>query len=155
MAAIELHARSAEETEAVGEALGRAARGGELIGLVGDLGAGKTTLVRGVARGLGIDPARVHSPSFIMVTDYPDGRLPLVHVDLYRLEPPVEDTGVLREALHGNGVAAVEWFDRLRPDAGDEAVVVTLAFAPADGRLVRLDARGACHEELVARAQLR
>jgi len=153
VAAIELHARSPEETEGVGEALGRAARGGELIGLVGDLGAGKTSLVRGIARGLGIDPARVHSPSFIMVTDYAGGRLPLVHVDLYRLDPPVEDTGFLREALHGDGVAAVEWFDRLRPDAADDAVVVTLAFAPGDGRLVRLDPRGARHAELVARAR--
>jgi tRNA threonylcarbamoyladenosine biosynthesis protein TsaE len=152
VAAIELHARSPEETEAVGEALGRAARGSELIGLVGDLGAGKTSLVRGVARGLGIDPARVYSPSFIMVTNYPGGRLPLVHVDLYRLDPPVEDTGLLREALHGDGVAAVEWFDRLRPDPGEEAVVVTLAFAPGDGRVIRVDARGARHETFVARA---
>ena len=56
------------ETEALGEALGRAARGGELIGLVGELGAGKTCLVRGLARGLGADPDRVHSPSFITVT---------------------------------------------------------------------------------------
>jgi len=152
VAAIELHAGSPEETEAVGEALGRAARGGELIGLVGDLGAGKTSFVRGVARGLGIDPARVHSPSFIMVTDYPGGRLPLVHVDLYRLDPPVEDTGFLREALHGDGVAAVEWFDRLREV--DDVLVVALDFAPNEARIVRLAARGVRHTALVSRAGL-
>src|SRR5213080_325372 len=105
--------RDPEETEALGEALGRAARGGELIGLVGELGAGKTCLVRGLARGLGADPDRVHSPSFITVTEYPGGRLPLVHVDLYRLADPLAEELSLREALYGEGVAAVEWFDRI------------------------------------------
>src|SRR5881409_3181411 len=109
----EVTTHTPEETEALGEALGRAARGGELIGLVGDLGAGKTCLVRALARGLGIDPERVHSPSFIMVTEYPGGRLPLTHVDLYRLEAPVDDAGLLRDALYGEGIVAVEWFDRL------------------------------------------
>src|SRR5205807_8587717 len=99
--------RSPEETGALGELLGRAARGGELIGLVGELGAGKTCLVRGLARGLGADPDRVHSPSFITVTEYPGGRLLLVHVDLYRLEQPVSDDLWLREALYGDGAAAV------------------------------------------------
>src|SRR5439155_1754471 len=82
----EVTTHTPEETEALGEAFGRAARGGELIGLVGELGAGKTCLVRGLARGLGIDPERVHSPSFTIVTEYPGGRLPLAHVDLYRLD---------------------------------------------------------------------
>src|SRR5438034_6496096 len=109
----EVTTHTPEETEALGEALGRAARGGELIGLVGELGAGKTCLVRGLARGLGADPDRVHSPSFTTVTEYPGGRLLLVHVDLYRLEQPVADDLWLREALYGEGVAAVEWFGRI------------------------------------------
>src|SRR5439155_1067581 len=94
--------RSPEETEALGELLGRAARGGELIGLVGELGAGKTCLVRGLARGLDIDPERVHSPSFTIVTEYPGGRLPLAHVDLYRLEAPLADPLFLRDVLYGD-----------------------------------------------------
>ncbi len=89
MSAPELTTTSAEETEAVGERLGRALGGGELIGLVGDLGAGKTCFVRGLARGLGVEPERVHSPSFTMVTEYRGGRVPLTHVDLYRLDAPV------------------------------------------------------------------
>src|SRR5439155_17540876 len=109
-----LHVRTHErvthtpaETEALGEVLGRAARGGELIGLVGELGAGKTCFVRGLARGLGADPDRVHSPSFITVTEYAGGRLPLAHVDLYRLEAPLADPLFLRDVLYGDGVAAV------------------------------------------------
>ncbi len=150
MQARETTTRDPEETEALGEALGRAARGGELIGLVGELGAGKTCLVRGLARGLGIDPERVHSPSFTIVTEYPGGRLPLAHVDLYRLEAPGEQAPFLRDVLYGEGVAVVEWFDRLGPAAGDEALLVTLRFAPGGGRAIRLEARGARHELLLA-----
>ena len=148
----ELVTRTPAETEAVGEALGRAARGGELIGLIGDLGAGKTCLVRGVARGLGADADRVHSPSFTTVTEYPGGRLLLVHVDLYRLEQPVSDDLWLREALYGDGVAAVEWFDRMEPVAGDEHLVVTLQHAGHESRTIRLEARGGRHERLLERA---
>ena len=151
MSAREVETRSAEETEALGEALGRAARGGELIGLVGDLGAGKTCLVRGLARGLGIDAERVHSPTFIMVTEYPGGRMPLTHVDLYRLEPPVDDAGLLRDVLYGDGVVAVEWFDRLA-SPGD-ALRVTFRFA-GEGRAIRLEADGGLHEEVIQRLEL-
>ena len=150
MRARETTTRAPEETEALGEALGRAARGGELIGLVGELGAGKTCLVRGLARGLGIDPERVHSPSFTIVTEYPGGRLPLAHVDLYRLEAPGEQAPFLRDVLYGEGVAVVEWFDGLGPAAGDEALLVTLRFAPGGGRAIRLEAHGARHELLLA-----
>ena len=149
MSAPELTTTSAEETEAVAERLGRALGGGELIGLVGDLGAGKTCFVRGLARGLGADPEHVHSPSFTMVTEYRGGRVPLTHVDLYRLDAPVDDSGFLREALYGIGVAAVEWFDRLR-DAGQvDALVVTFGFAGGDRRTLRLAPRGRVHERLL------
>jgi tRNA threonylcarbamoyladenosine biosynthesis protein TsaE len=149
VSARELTTRSPEETEALGERLGRAARGGELIGLVGDLGAGKTCLVRGLARGLGVDPERVHSPSFTMITDYPGGRLALTHVDVYRLDPPVDDTGLLRDALYGDGVAAVEWFDRLRDAGAVDALVVSFGFGRRDERTIGLVARGARHERLL------
>jgi len=145
----ELVSRTPGNTEALGEVLGRAARGGELIGLVGDLGAGKTCLVRGLARGLGADPDRVHSPSFTTVTEYPGGRLLLVHVDLYRLEQPVADDLWLREALYGDGVAAVEWFDRMEAVAGDEYLVVTLQHAGPESRMIRLDPHGDRHERLL------
>src|SRR5207244_8574608 len=131
-----------EETEALGEALGHAAQGGELIGLVGDLGAGKTCFVRGLARGLGIDPGRVHSPSFTTVTEYPGGRLPLTHVDVYRLESPLADELWLRDALYGDGVAAVGRFERIAPGAGDDALVVSLRCARPGRRGIAPHARG-------------
>jgi len=136
-----------EETEALGARLGRAARGGELLGLMGDLGAGKTCLVRGLAEGLGADPEAVHSPTFVIATEYRGGRLPLHHIDLYRLEPPLADALFLRELLYGTGVAAVEWFERLLPAAGDEFLLVTLRAGTGDMRSIRLEAHGPRHTE--------
>ena len=148
----EVQTASPAETEALGERLGATAGGGELLGLEGELGAGKTCFVRGLARGLGADPDAVASPTFIIATEYPGGRHPLHHVDLYRLEPPLADTLFLREVLYGAGVAAVEWFDRLPPDTGDDALRVTLRYDDGEGRRIRLAAHGARHEAWLARA---
>jgi tRNA threonylcarbamoyladenosine biosynthesis protein TsaE len=84
-----------------------------VIALCGDLGAGKTQLVKGLARGLG-SQARVHSPTFAIVNLYEDGRLPLAHLDLYRLESPRQlmEAGV-EEFLQPDGVAVIEWAERL------------------------------------------
>lgn len=103
---------SPDETAALGESWGRAAVPGLVIGLTGDLGAGKTQLVKGLARGLGI-PERVHSPTFALVNTYAGGRLPLYHLDLYRLETPDQVLAAgLEEYLHPDGVAVVEWAER-------------------------------------------
>lgn len=147
---IELESAGPEETEAVGVRLGRAARGGEILGLVGELGAGKTCLVRGLAAGLGADPDEVASPTFVMVVEHRGGRLALTHVDLYRVDGPrleaaPEDGLLLREALYGEGVAAVEWFDRLGLAAGEDVLEVVLRYGEGDRRHLRLVARGARH----------
>jgi tRNA threonylcarbamoyladenosine biosynthesis protein TsaE len=106
---------SAAETEALGEAWGRAAESGLVIGLSGDLGAGKTQLVKGLARGLGIT-ARVQSPTFALVNVYPGGRLSLFHLDLYRLDTPEQIAAAgLEEYLRPAGVAVIEWAERLFP----------------------------------------
>ena len=104
---------SPEETEALGEAWGRKAVSGLVIGLTGDLGAGKTQLVKGLARGLGVS-ARVHSPTFTLVNQYAGGRLPLFHLDLYRLETPAQIIAAgLEEYLEKpDGVAVVEWAEK-------------------------------------------
>jgi tRNA threonylcarbamoyladenosine biosynthesis protein TsaE len=148
----EIETSSPEETEALGAALGRTARGGELLGLVGELGTGKTCFVRGLAGGLGLDPGRVHSPTFVIVHEYRGGRLPLQHVDLYRLEHPDDEEPFLREVLHGPGVAAVEWFDRLPADAGEEALRVTLRHVAGERRVIRMEAHGVRHERWLATA---
>jgi tRNA threonylcarbamoyladenosine biosynthesis protein TsaE len=147
----EVETASPEDTERLGERLGRAARGGELIGLVGDLGAGKTCLVRGLACGLGIDPERITSPTFIVVAEHRGGRLLLQHVDLYRLESWSADEPLLREVLYGDGVAAVEWFDRLGDSVGEEFLRVTIGLRTGEGRAIRLEATGRRHGALLAR----
>ena len=152
MPAREIETSSPEETEALGAALGRTAQGGELLGLVGELGTGKTCLVRGLAAGLGIAAEHVHSPTFVIVHEHHGGRLVLQHVDLYRLERPSDEEPLLREVLYGPGVAAVEWFDRLPAEAGEEALVVTMRHVAGDRRVVALEARGQRHTQWLAAA---
>jgi len=104
---------SPAETEALGEKWGRAATKGLVLALTGELGAGKTQLVKGLARGLGVT-SRVHSPTFTLVNEYAGGRIKLFHLDLYRLETPgqIRSAG-LEEFLQPDGVAVIEWAERL------------------------------------------
>src|SRR5215470_15743906 len=103
---------SAAETEGLGEAWGKAAQPGWVIGLCGELGAGKTQLVRGLARGLG-SPERVHSPTFTLVNVYTGGRLTLFHIDLYRLETRDQIIAAgIEEYFNPAGVAVIEWVER-------------------------------------------
>src|SRR5476649_2386977 len=106
------------ETESLGEKFGRSAQSGLVIALSGDLGAGKTQFVKGLARGLGIS-ARVHSPTFTLVNEYGGGRLKLFHLDLYRLETreQILSAGV-EEFLQPDGVAVIEWAERLKSEIG-------------------------------------
>jgi len=107
---------SPAETEALGEAWGRAAQRGLVIALSGDLGAGKTQLVKGLARGLGIS-SRVHSPTFTLVNIYSGGRLPLFHLDLYRLETRAQLLSAgIEEYLQPDGVTVIEWAERLNEE---------------------------------------
>jgi tRNA threonylcarbamoyladenosine biosynthesis protein TsaE len=107
-----LISHSSAETEALGETLGLEATSGLIIGLSGDLGAGKTQLVKGIARGLHI-PGRVHSPTFTLVNIYTGGRLTLFHIDLYRLETQDQIIAAgLEEYLHPAGITVIEWAER-------------------------------------------
>ncbi len=138
---------SPEETEALGEKLGRLLAGGEVLAYTGDLGAGKTAFTRGLARGLGITQ-RVTSPTFTIVNEYEGGRLPLFHFDLYRLNSGDElfDIG-WEDYLERNGVCAVEWSERAQ-DALEDPILIdirrgetdnqrVITIQDASGRLVR------------------
>src|SRR5471032_697070 len=104
---------SPAETEALGEKFGRAAQSGFVIALSGDLGAGKTQFVKGLARGLGIT-ARVHSPTFTLVNEYGGGRLKLFHLDLYRLETLAQILSAgIGEFLSPDGMTVIEWAERI------------------------------------------
>lgn len=127
---------SAAETEAIAEALGATFRGGEVVLLTGELGAGKTAFVRGLARGLGVDPDEVASPTFVLLTAYP-GRLRLHHADLYRLRGDGDDRELGLEELPGpSGVLAIEWAERLSMRPWSRVVEVHLAHAGEDARTV-------------------
>jgi tRNA threonylcarbamoyladenosine biosynthesis protein TsaE len=138
MANPEIHITSSErETSALGEQLAMKLEAGTFVLLHGDLGAGKTAFVRGLASGLGIDPADVSSPTFVLVQHY-RGRLPLTHVDLYRLDSAavVDDLGI--EELVGGGILAVEWADRL-PRPIDGSLTVKIEDMGGDSRRITIE----------------
>ncbi len=137
-----------EATEAIGRRLGRLAKPGDVIALLGDLGAGKTAFVRGLADGLGVPPNTVASPTFTMVAEY-GGRLTLHHLDLYRLDPGAADLPVLDEYLFGAGVTAIEWADRLPAGALDACLTVRIEYAEP-GRRLTFEGLGTRAETLVA-----
>ncbi len=124
-----------EETEALGEKLGRLLTGGEVLAYTGDLGAGKTAFTRGLARGLGITQ-RVTSPTFTIVNEYEGGRLPLFHFDLYRLGGPEELFNIgWEDYLARKGVCAVEWSENAE-DALEEPVLIDISRGAADNQRV-------------------
>ena len=108
---LRLKSHNPEQTQLLGSHLGKLAQGGDIFLLVGDLGAGKTCLVQGIAYGLGVKE-HAFSPSFVIVREY-HGRLPLFHVDFYRLEHIEEIASLgLEEYLCGNGVCVIEWAEK-------------------------------------------
>jgi tRNA threonylcarbamoyladenosine biosynthesis protein TsaE len=129
--------QSESETAQAGRALAASLQPGAVVLLSGDLGAGKTAFVRGLADGLGIDPAEVTSPTFTLVQEYRGGQLPLYHVDLYRLKPAeVEDLGLDELTLQG-GVTAIEWPDRL-PRPFEDAIAVQIDHGEGSARTIRI-----------------
>ena len=108
-----IEAHGVEETVGFGERLADQLRPGDVIALSGDLGAGKTALVKGIARGLGI-AQDVTSPTFTLVHEYAGGRLPLFHVDLYRLDNVEQALAIgIEDYLGGPGVTAIEWAEKI------------------------------------------
>jgi tRNA threonylcarbamoyladenosine biosynthesis protein TsaE len=155
---LQLPSPSPEATRAAADALARAVdRRGLVVALVGPLGAGKTVFVKGLAEGLGIDPAAVASPSFTISSEYPGpGGRRLAHVDLYRVESSgeLEATGFL-DLLEPGAVVAVEWADRLPDALPADRLEVHLARPDAAGapcrRLIEGRALGPVAESALAR----
>jgi len=130
---------SESETAEVARTIALDFRGGEVVLLTGELGAGKTAFVRGLALGMGADPDEVASPSFVLLTAYP-GRLTLHHADLYRLRGDGDERELGLEELPGpRGVLAVEWAERLQLVPWRTALRVRLSHAGEDDRLIRIE----------------
>lgn len=140
------------ETESFGSAVGRLLNGGEVLALIGELGAGKTALVRGIVAGLGVPASAVTSPTFLIAHEYRGGRLPVVHIDLYRLRRPEEAESIgLSDYLRDDVVVAVEWADRFPELLPDDRLDVTLAHRSRTTRTARVEARGPCSRSLLSR----
>lgn len=149
---VELESTSPSETRRVGERLGRLLDAGDVVLLRGALGAGKTAFTQGLALGLGVPRSRrVSSPTFTLVNEHA-GRVPLYHLDLYRIDDPgeLEEIG-LREYLSGRGVAVIEWAEKLGDLVPAERIEVTLDITTPRSRRIRVEAVGARAAETVTR----
>ena len=144
---------SHQQTDWLGQVLGRTLRGGETIALYGPLGAGKTALVRGIAQGLGASPTAVTSPTFVVIHEY-QGRLLLAHVDLYRIRSPheLESTGLI-EYFSGQTVTAIEWADKGLAALPQDRIEITLNHRAARSRTIQLSAMGPKSDEVLALAR--
>jgi tRNA threonylcarbamoyladenosine biosynthesis protein TsaE len=151
-AGLSLESHSPEETLELGRRIGRAARAGDVVALVGELAAGKTVMAKGMAEGLGAAGAReVISPTFVLCREYLGGRLPFYHLDAYRLRgaADLEAIGV-GEILGGDGLAAVEWADRAPQVLPPDHLEVRLEVCGPDRRRLTLEAHGPQSSRLLA-----
>lgn len=141
--ALTLSAADLEETRLLGRELGEMLAPGTVICLYGDLGSGKTSFVQGLALGLGVpEEAYVTSPSYTLINEY-EGRLPLYHLDLYRLSGSDElwDLGI-DEIIAGEGVVAIEWPDRLPAGLAPSYLRIDIVISPDDTRMFTFTSSG-------------
>jgi tRNA threonylcarbamoyladenosine biosynthesis protein TsaE len=149
-AAFTVESAASRATKMWGRRLGSILEGGELLGFTGDLGVGKTCFIKGLARGLDLPEDQVLSPTFTMIQEH-RGRLPLFHIDLYRLESVALDDLGLREYLFSDGVAAVEWFERLREANDLNHLSIRITYAKVNSRLIEFAAIGERYVSIVER----
>jgi len=136
---------SESSTYNLGLSLGQHANPGDIICLIGDLGAGKTVLTQGIGRGLDLpDGAPINSPTYTIVAERPGGRLPLYHFDLYRIKSPADLVDIAAaDYLEGNGVCVVEWADLALEALGPDLLVINIEFGTlAEDRTLSLTATG-------------
>ena len=141
-ALIDLVSHSSLHTERLGERIAAHAEAGDVVALWGELGSGKTVLARGIAIGLGIDEVSVTSPTFVILHEHLGGRLPLFHLDLYRLGPADLASTGWEETLEAGGVTVIEWPERAGASLPLDRVDVRLAHVAESKRAVTVEATG-------------
>lgn len=139
--------KSTEETREVGRRVASVVESGSIVALYGDLGSGKTLVAKGICEGLGVDGDEVTSPTFSLINEYRGGRLPVYHVDTYRLESLEEFMALgYEDYFFGDGVTIVEWADRVEPLIPPTALRIRLAHVAADQRRIELVLAADDHE---------
>ena len=143
---------SPEETRALAARLGARLGAGDTLCLIGDLGAGKTTFTQGLALGLGLPPEEpVNSPTFTLVAEHPGGRVPLVHLDVYRLTGSADLYDLaFDDYLSGDGVVVIEWADKITEALPVDRLDILLTSDAPDTRQIIMTAQGARAEEVLA-----
>ena len=154
MSSFTVVSRSAAQTRNWGRRLGKFLHGGEIIGLTGELGTGKTCFTHGLAEGLEVEKNTwLRSPTFTLINEY-HGRLPIYHIDLYRVPSPQERAGLdLPDYLFSAGVAVVEWFQYLAAGEVDEFLEILLEHVSARERKLTFKAHGPRYEAILAQLQ--
>lgn len=145
---------SREQTLETGRIIGSVLERGDIVALIGELGSGKTCLTQGLAQGLGVaENVPVVSPTFTLINEYP-GRLPLVHLDVYRLSGPrdLEDMGY-EEYFYGGGVIVIEWAEKVRDVLPDRTLFVTMRYVDENTRELVLEGPEEKMKELEKRLQ--
>ena len=134
--------RSVEETQRLGERLGEALQAGDVLGLIGELGSGKTTFVQGLAQGMGLNPSSVKSPTFVLMREY-RGRVPLVHMDGYRLDHPDQAMWLDVDWLcFPKQVTVIEWADRVAATLPADYLELRFAHQAEPQRTIQIIAHG-------------
>lgn len=142
--------KSASETIRIGKSIGGLLLPGDMVALVGELGAGKTQFIKGLAAGAGIrKPTYVSSPSFTLINEY-EGKVPFYHIDLFRLETEkeAEDLG-LEEYWQGTGIAAIEWADKIPSLLPREMLFIHIAYTGENTRSLEIIGKGKRYEALI------
>lgn len=145
-----IRTRSARETIQFGKQIGKRLQSGDVVALIGELGAGKTHLIKGLAQGIGVErPNYITSPSFTLIHEY-EGRVPFYHIDLYRLATEEEGEALgLEEYLGGKGVTAIEWADKIPSLLPKELLWVHLRYLEIHTRSIHILGKGTRYEDLV------
>jgi tRNA threonylcarbamoyladenosine biosynthesis protein TsaE len=150
-----IQSKSASETIRIGRKIGRILQPGDVIALVGELGAGKTQLIKGLAAGTGVrSPRYVSSPSFTLINEY-EGRSPFYHIDLYRLETEKEAQELgLEEYFTGRGMTAIEWADKIPSLLPREILWINIDYTGKNTRSIEIIPKGQRYEELLDRFRM-
>lgn len=145
-----INSYSVKDTLDLGRKIAHNLQRGDIICLFGALGSGKTVLTKGIAQGLGIDRAKVISPSFVLIREHHKGRFPLFHFDLYRLRDPQDILALgYEEYLYNEGIAVIEWADKLQYLLPREFLKVELSFKDDSQRRLKFIPIGERYRDLI------